>query len=197
ITYQAVDRWVQNGRGDQPAVIWDSAMTGQQITYTYADMLDKVARLAGALRANGIGHGDRVLIYMPMIPEALIAMLAVARLGAVHVVTFGGFAPKEVATRLAGSQAKAIIGADGGLEPSRTIRYLPNLAEALEMAEHRPDVVVVKQRPQIDDALADYDASWVDFDEQLALHDPVDAVPVAATDPLYLLHTSGTTSKPK
>lgn len=197
ITYQALDRWVQNGRGDQPAVIWDSAMTGQQITYTYADMLDKVARLAGALRANGIGHGDRVLIYMPMIPEALIAMLAVARLGAVHVVTFGGFAPKEVATRLDGSQAKAIIAANGGIEPSRAIRYLPNLAEALEMAEHRPDVVVVKQRPQIDDALANYDASWVDFDEQLALHDPVDAVPVAATDPLYLLHTSGTTSKPK
>ncbi|HIW45980.1 MAG TPA: AMP-binding protein [Candidatus Yaniella excrementigallinarum] len=197
ITYQALDRWVQSGRGDQPAVIWDSAMTNQQITYTYADMLDKVARLAGALRANGISHGDRVLIYMPMIPEALIAMLAVARLGAVHVVTFGGFAPKEVATRLDDSQAKAVIAANGGIEPARTIRYLPNLVEALEMAEHHPDAVVVKQRDEIDDELADYDPSWVDFDEQLASHEPVDAVPVTATDPLYLLHTSGTTSKPK
>src|SRR5699024_11248961 len=130
ITYQAVDRWVQNGRGDQPAVIWDSAMTGQQITYTYADMLDKVARLAGALRAHGIGHGDRVLIYMPMIPEALIAMLAVARLGAIHVVTFGGFAAKEVATRLDDAQAKAVIAATGGIEPTRPIRYLPSVAEA-------------------------------------------------------------------
>lgn len=197
ITYQALDRWVASGRGDQPAVIWDSAMTGQQITYTYSSLLEQVARLAGALRAQGIQRGNRVLIYMPMIPEALIAMLAVARLGAIHVVTFGGFAPKEIATRLDDAQPKAIIAANGGIEPSRTIRYLPNIAEALQIATHRPELVLVKHRPEVEDTMADYDASWLDFDEQLAAHEPVDAVPVAATDPLYFLHTSGTTSKPK
>ena len=197
ITYQALDRWVQAGRGDQPALVWDSAMTDQQVTYTYAELLDKVARFAGALRANGVTHGDRVLIYMPMIPEALIAMLAVARLGAIHVVTFGGFAPREVATRLDDAQPKAVIAANGGIEPSRTIRYLPNVAEAIELAEHKPEVVLVKQRPEIDDTIADFDTAWLDFDEQLAANEPVEALPVAATDPLYLLHTSGTTSKPK
>lgn len=197
ITYQALDRWVATGRGDQPALIWDSAMTQQQVTYTYADLLDRVGRFAAALRANGIEHGDRVLIYMPMVPEALIAMLAVARLGAVHVVTFGGFAPKEVAVRLDDTRPKAIIAANGGLEPARAIRYLPNVAEAIELAEHKPDVVFVKQRPEIDDTIADFDTAWLDFDAQLHGHEPVDAVPVAATDPLYLLHTSGTTSKPK
>lgn len=197
ITYQALDRWVATGRGDQPALIWDSAMTQQQLTFTYAELLDRVARLAGALQAHGITRGDRVLIYMPMVPEALIAMLAVARLGAVHVVTFGGFAPKEVATRLDDSQAKAIIAANGGLEPSRAVRYLPNVAEALELAAHKPAVVMVKQRPEIEDRIADFDSSWLDLDTLLAAHDPVEAVPVAATDPLYLLHTSGTTSKPK
>ena len=197
ITYQALDRWVQSGRGDQPAVLWDSAMTDQQVSLTYAQMLDKVARFAGALRAHGVARGDRVLIYMPMIPEALIAMLAVARLGAVHVVTFGGFAAREVATRLSDVQAKAIIAANGGIEPTRTVRYLPSVAEAIELADHKPDVVFVKQRAEVDDTIANYDSSWLDFDEQLAVHEPVDAVPVAATDPLYLLHTSGTTSKPK
>src|SRR5699024_9038682 len=131
------------------------------------------------------------------IPEALIAMLAVARLGAVHVVTFGGFAPKEVATRRDDSQAKAVIAANGGIEPARTIRYLPHLVEALEMSEHHPECVVVKQRDENDDELADYETSWVDFDAQLPAHKPVDAVPVTATDPLYVLHTSGTTSEPK
>ena len=197
ITYQALDRWVDEGRGDQPALVWDSAMTDQQVTYTYAELLDKVARFAGALRAQGVTHGDRVLIYMPMIPEALIAMLAVARLGAIHVVTFGGFAPREVATRLDDAQPKAVIAANGGIEPSRTIRYLPNVAEAIELADHKPEVVMVKQRSEIDDTIADFDNTWLDFDEQLAAHEPVDALPVAATDPLYLLHTSGTTSKPK
>lgn len=197
ITYQALDRWVNSGRGDQPAVIWDSAMTDQKVTYTYAEMLDKVARLAAGLRAHGIGRGDRVLIYMPMIPEALIAMFAAARLGAIHVVTFGGFAAKEVATRLDDTTPKAVIAANGGIEPARAIHYLPSVAEAIELAEHKPEVVIVKQRPQIPDELADFDASWLDFDQQVAAHQPVDAVPVAATDPLYLLHTSGTTSKPK
>lgn len=197
ITYQALDRWVAAGRGDQPAVFWDSAMTDQKVTLTYAQMLDKVARFAGALRAHGVSQGDRVLIYMPMIPEALIAMLAVARLGAVHVVTFGGFAPREVATRLDDTQPKALIAANGGIEPSRTIRYLPNVAEAIDQAEHKPEIVFVKQRPEIDDTIADFNDAWLDFAEQLDAHEPVDAVPVAATDPLYLLHTSGTTSKPK
>ena len=197
ITYQALDRWVAAGRGQQPALIWDSAMTQQKITYTYAQLLDKVARFAGALRAQGIERGDRVLIYMPMIPEALIAMLAVARLGAIHVVTFGGFAPKEVATRLDDAQAKAIIAANGGLEPKRAVRYLPNVAEAISLATHTPDVVIIKQRTEIEDTITDFDETWLDFDEQLSDHEPVDAVPVATTDPLYLLHTSGTTSKPK
>src|SRR5699024_7797382 len=146
---------------------------------------------------QGVEHGDRVLIYMPMIPEALIAMLAVARLGAVHVVTFGGFAPKEVATRLDDVKAKAVIAANGGIEPSRAIRYLPNVAEALEIAEHTPEIVLMKQRPPSDDTIADFDSPWLDFDDQLATHRPVDAVPVAATDSLYLLHASGTTAKPK
>lgn len=197
ITYQALDRWVAEGRNDQPALIWDSAMTQQKITYTYAQLLDQVARLAGALRNQGIERGDRVLIYMPMIPEALIAMLAVARLGAIHVVTFGGFAPKEIATRLDDAKPKAVIAANGGLEPSRTVRYLPNVAEAIAMATHQPEVVIVKQRGEIDDRIAEFDASWLDFDEQRLTSEPVDAVPVAATDPLYFLHTSGTTSKPK
>ena len=197
ITYQALDRWVDQGRGEQPAVIWDSAMTDQKVTYTYAELLDQVARLAGALRAHGIERGDRVLIYMPMIPEALIAMLAVARLGAVHVVTFGGFAPKEVATRLDDATPKAVLAANGGVEPARAVRYLPNVAEAIELADHKPDVVMVKQRAEIDDVIADFDSSWLDLDEQLRANQPVEAVPVAATDPLYLLHTSGTTSKPK
>lgn len=197
ITYQALDRWVNAGHGEQAAVIWDSAMTDQKVTYTYAQLLDKVATFAGALRTQGIAKGDRVLIYMPMIPEALIAMLAVARLGAIHVVTFGGFAPKEVAARLDDAQAKAVIAANGGIEPARAVRYLPNVAEAIALAEHKPDVVIVKQRPEISDSIADFDATWLDFDDQLAAHQPVDAVAVAATDPLYLLHTSGTTSKPK
>lgn len=197
ISYQALDRWVHAGRGDQPAVIWDSAMTDQQVTYTYAEMLDQVARLASALRAHGVEHGDRVLIYMPMIAEALIAMLAVARLGAVHVVTFGGFAAKEVATRLDDAKPKAVIAANGGIEPARPIRYLPSVAEAIELAEHQPEIVLIKHRAQIDDHMGDFAANWLDYDEQLAAHERVDAVPVAATDPLYLLHTSGTTSKPK
>lgn len=197
VSYQALDRHVLAGHGDRIAVAWDSAMVNQKRQYTYAQMLDEVSRTAGLLRSLGVEKGDRVLIYMPMIPEALIAMFACARVGAVHVVTFGGFAAKEVTTRLDDAQAKVVLAASGGIEPKRTIPYLPAVAEAIEDAEAKPAYVVVKQRPEIDDSLDNYPDNWLDWDESVAAAEPIDAVVMNANDPLYMLHTSGTTSKPK
>ncbi|MEE8603414.1 propionyl-CoA synthetase [Euzebya tangerina] len=193
--FNAVDRHVRDGRADQPAIVHDSAYTGEVTTLTYADLLDRVSRLAGGLRERGVQQGDRVIIYMPMIPEAVIAMLACARLGAIHSVVFGGFAAKELATRIADAKPSAIIAASCGLEPSRIVAYKPLVDTAIEMVEEadRPAVVVVKQRPQATAAMGERD---VDYDE-VAAAEPVECVTVAATDPLYILYTSGTTGTPK
>ena len=187
----ALDRHVAAGNGDRAALVYDSAMLGTQRTYTYAELLDEVARFAGALTALGVSAGDRVVVYLPMIPEAAIAMLACARIGAIHSVVFGGFAAKELALRILDADPALIITATGGLEPGRTIEYLPIVGNALEIAGVSVPVVV-KQRPQVP-----AEHSWLDWDAIAADAAPADPVPVAATDPLYVLYTSGTTGKPK
>jgi len=193
--FNAVDRHVRDGRGGQAALIYDSPVTGSQRTYTYAELQDEVARFAGLLRGLGVGKGDRVIIYMPMIPEALIAMLACARIGAVHSVVFGGFAAPELATRIDDAAPKAVVSASCGIEVSRVVEYKPILDRAIELAGRKPDHCVILQRPQAQAALtAGRDLDWT---EALAGAEPADCVPVAATDPLYILYTSGTTAKPK
>ncbi|UXA12530.1 propionyl-CoA synthetase [Mycobacterium sp. SMC-8] len=191
----ALDRHVADGRADQPALIYDSAVTDTKRTYTYAELLDQTARFAGVLRGLGVGKGDRVVIYMPMIPEAVIAMLACARLGAVHSVVFGGFAPHELAVRIDDVRPTVIVSASCGIEPSRCVEYKPLLDAAIGMVAHPPKHCVVVQRDRLQCDLVDgRDLAWSDV---MADAEPVDAVPVAATDPLYVLYTSGTTGKPK
>lgn len=194
--YNAVDRHVEGGRADQPALIYDSAMiSGANKTYTYAELKEQVSHFAGVLRANGVEKGDRVIVYMPMIPEAPIAMLAIARLGAIHSVVFGGFAAAELANRIDDAKPKAIVGASCGLEPGRTIEYKPLLDEAIELANHKPEKCIIFQREQ---ALADLsNARDVDWAEAMKTAEPADCVTVKATDPLYILYTSGTTGVPK
>ncbi|MFC1673494.1 propionyl-CoA synthetase [Pseudomonadota bacterium] len=193
--YNALDRHVANGRGDQAALIFDSAMTGTVKTYSYAELTDEVARFAGVLKGLGVSKGDRVIVYMPMVPEATIAMLAVARLGAVHSVVFGGFAANELATRINDAKPKLIVSASCGLEPGRTIEYKPLLDKAFELAEHKPDHLVLLQRAEVTAPLID--GRDVDWAKAMETAQPADCVNVAATDPLYILYTSGTTGVPK
>ena len=193
--YNCLDRHVEAGRGEQAALIYDSPMAGTVRTFSYAEMLDRTARLAGALAALGVTRGDRVIIYMPMVPEAAIAMLATARLGAVHSVVFGGFAAAELSTRIADAKPKVIVSASCGLEPGRVVKYKPLLDAAIAMSPHQPDACLILQRPQ---ALADLQPGRdYDFDTAVAEAVPHGCVSVLATDPLYVLYTSGTTGKPK
>ena len=191
----ALDRHVAAGHGDRPALFYDSPVTGTKRTYTYAQLLDETATFAGALASLGVTKGDRVVVYMPMVPEAVVAMLACARLGAVHSVVFGGFAAQELAVRIDDAQPKVVVSASCGIEVSRVVAYKPLLDRALEAAAHRPDHVVVLQRPQ---AAAEMTAPRdVDWRELVARSEPAACVTVRSTDPLYVLYTSGTTAKPK
>ncbi|RSM62426.1 propionyl-CoA synthetase [Amycolatopsis sp. WAC 01376] len=192
--FNALDRHVRDGRGEQTALIWDSPVTDSVRRFTYAELLDDVARFAGALASLGVGKGDRVIVYMPMVPEAAVAMLACARLGAVHSVVFGGFAPKELAARIEDAKPKVIVAASCGIEPARVVEYKPIIDEALAGTAHQPDKVVVLQRERARAEMGARDADWT---ELVAKASPADPVPVAATDPLYILYTSGTTGKPK
>ncbi|MGR3813757.1 MAG: propionyl-CoA synthetase [Cognatishimia activa] len=192
--WNALDRHVEAGRGDQAAIIYDSPMTGSKRSISYADLRDEVATFAGALAAQGIEKGDRVIIYMPMVPEALTAMLACARIGAIHSVVFGGFASNELAVRIDDATPKAIIAASCGLEPGRVVAYKPLLDGAIDMATHKPDVCVILQRDQ---ELAPMGNRDVDWREIAAAADPIDCVPVEGTHPAYILYTSGTTGQPK
>ncbi|WP_238422884.1 propionyl-CoA synthetase [Gordonia sp. 'Campus'] len=194
--HNALDRHVAAGHGERTALIWDSAMTGQRRELTYADLLGEVSRFAGVLAAHGVTAGDRVVVYMPMIPEAAIAMLACARIGAVHSVVFGGFAARELATRIDDAEPVAVVTASGGLEPGRAVEYLPMVAKAIELSAVPPRTVIVKDRAEVDGSAADHDG-WLDWDEATNGAEPVEPVTVAATDPLYILYTSGTTGKPK
>ncbi len=190
----ALDRHVAAGRGEHVALHYDSPVTGTSRSITYAELLAEVERFAGVLAGLGVGAGDRVLLYMPMIPEAVVTMLATARLGAVHSVVFGGFAPAELAVRIDDARPTVVVTATCGIEGSRVIAYTPMLDEALELAAHEPAAVVVKQRLELPAELA---AGQVDWDSAVAGAVAHAAVPVAATDPLYVLYTSGTTGRPK
>ena len=193
--FNAVDRHIDHGRGNQTALIYDSPVTGTQAAFTYHQLRDQVARFAGVLSRLGVAKGDRVVIYMPMIPEALIAMLACARLGAVHSVVFGGFAPHELAIRIEDARPKVVVSASCGIEVSRVIEYKPMLDRAVEESTHKPDSCVIVQRAQARATLVE--GRDVDWTEAMDEATPVECTPVAATDPLYILYTSGTTGRPK
>ncbi|MGJ9407389.1 AMP-binding protein [Nesterenkonia aurantiaca] len=216
LSYNCLDRHVEAGRGDQAALIYDSAVTGTVHSYSYAELTAEVAQCAGMLTELGVGAGDRVIIYLPMIPQAPIAMLACARIGAVHSVVFGGFAAKELASRIDDASPDVLLTATGGIEPTRKVEYLPTVAEALRLATHQVRHVVVQEREgfvhglqeftadsadsasdQASTATADRAAAWHDWAARSAQAQPAAPVTVRATDPLYVLYTSGTTGRPK
>lgn len=192
--FNALDRHVDSGRGDQVALIYDSPVTGVKASYTYRQLLNRVAEFAGALSGLGVVAGDRVIIYMPMVPEAAIAMLACARIGAVHSVVFGGFAANELAVRIDDVRAKMVLSASCGIEPGRLVEYKPLLDKAIELARHKPERCIILQREQAPaELLPGRDLDWRGVEKA----EPVPCVELAATDPLYVLYTSGTTGQPK
>ncbi|MBT5264064.1 MAG: AMP-binding protein, partial [Rhodospirillaceae bacterium] len=193
--YNAIDRHVESGRANQAALIYDSPVTDTVKTFTYAELQDSISRLAGVLKKYGVGYGDRVIVYMPMVPEAIVAMLACTRIGAVHSVVFGGFAANELAKRIDDAKPKMIISASCGIEPGRVVEYKPLLDGAIDLSEHKPAHCIILQREMCEAPLVS--GRDIEWDAAHTGVEPADCVEVEATDPCYILYTSGTTGVPK